>query len=281
MGNKEVIEFPEKSEFSTYIPIRKIDLSMDLHVSFASILDLVFEAHLQFFDYLGYKVTDIHGRSIIFSNLGIMYQGELFYNDKVKVEVAIDNMQSKFMDLYFRLTKDDQIPVSTVKIRVLFFDYTSRKVVEIPEQFRKRFPHSQAVQTQSVEAKSPSNSKWENLEMRKMSQDFATKLYKFAEKIPDKDGKNIKIKLRSQAIQLISTLTHSYHNKLSSEKFKAIFRFEANLREIEEILIFTKNLGFGGEHPPLEEVWKLISLVTEFRNQIFSGKKYKIQKGQK
>lgn len=134
------IEFPEKYHFSTELSIRKTDLALDIHVSFASILDLVMEAHLQFFQYLGFSVTDIYGKSIIFANAGILYQGELLYKDQVKIDVVLDNLGEKSFDLTFRLSKDQRKEkVALIKIRVLFFDYSIRRVVSVPEGFRKIF----------------------------------------------------------------------------------------------------------------------------------------------
>ena len=47
------IKMPEFYPFKHEMKIRNTDIAKDNHVSFASILDIVFEAHLRFFKFLG------------------------------------------------------------------------------------------------------------------------------------------------------------------------------------------------------------------------------------
>jgi four helix bundle protein len=278
MSHQEIL-FPSKTLFSTEIPIRKIDLSMDLHVSFASILDLVFEAHLQFFEFLGYSVTDIHGKSIIFANLQIQYQGELFYKDQVRVDVSISNMQEKYFDLYFRLMKNESVPVSLIKIRVLCFDYSTRKVSELPTPFKDKFPEEvkQKEMMLPLPPASPSELKWKDMEIRKSIQELALKVYKYTEDFPPSEEENLTMKLRSSAVELVSSLTQSYHNKMNSDKIKFVVRLEAGLKELEELLILSNNLGFGKDNPPFALLKQAIHMVEEFRTKIFSAKKIYIK----
>jgi hypothetical protein len=42
------IKMPDNYLFSHEMKIRTLDISKDLHVSFASILDIVFEGHIRF-----------------------------------------------------------------------------------------------------------------------------------------------------------------------------------------------------------------------------------------
>ena len=255
---------------------------MDLHVSFASILDLVFEAHLQFFEYLGYSVTDIHGKSIIFANLNIQYQGELFYKDNVRVDVGLGNLQNKYFDLYFRLMKNNDIPVAIVKIRVLCFDYSTRKVAEVPEPFREKFPEEVRVsENLPTPPPTPSDLKWKDMEIRKLVQDLALKVYKFTEGFPPSEEENLVQKLRTNVVNLLSSLTQSYHNKLNSDKVKFIIRLEAGLKELEELMILSSNLGFGKGEPPMSIIRNLVVLVEEFRNKIFSVKKVVLKEDSK
>jgi acyl-CoA thioesterase FadM len=279
--SKEKIIFPEKIEFFTEIPIRKIDLSMDLHVSFASILDLVFEAHLQFFEFLGYSVTDIHGRSIIFANLSIDYQGELFYKDKVRVDVAIDNMQDKYMDLYFRLQKGENTPVGTVKIRVLFFDYSSRKVVSIPTTFRERFPNAQNHHQEKSKSKEPeiqAERKWNELKLRKLMQTLAKEVYEYTTYLPSGEEESLFHRLRSLVVSSIALLSQSYHNKIYAERMKSILRLEASLWELNELLEFVSSMDLAVEKIPKRLLGEIIELVEEFRIRSLAVKKVSILK---
>ncbi|MDX1960203.1 MAG: thioesterase family protein [Leptospiraceae bacterium] len=276
MKQNEQIQFPEPAKFSTTIQIRKIDLSMDLHVSFATILDIVFEAHLQFFEFLGYQVTNIHGRSIIFANLEIQYQGELFYRDGAKVEVGISNMQAKSMDLFFKLSKGQNIPVSIVKIRVLFFDYDNRKVVEIPDQFREKFPELKNAPV--VSSSKSSNGKWDSYSLRSLTQEFVEKVYSHVSSFPKSEDENLSLKLRSGSVNVLVALTHSYHNKIYSDKLKWIVRLESDLEELSELLKLALRLKLSKEDAPLGLLEKIKSEIVNERNLLLSKKKVLIQK---
>ncbi|MEM4271294.1 MAG: thioesterase family protein [Candidatus Pacearchaeota archaeon] len=279
--SKNNVVFPEHVEFSTEVSIRKIDLSMDLHVSFATILDLVFEAHLQFFEYLGYSVTNIHGRSIIFANLTIDYQGELFYKDKVQIDVSVNNMQEKFFDLYFRLTKNEKEPVASVKIRVLFFDYDQRKVVAIPKEFREKFPHAQAVLVPSEKNLSaPSDLKWEELEIKKRIHSLAKDLYSLSFKLPHTQEESLATKLREISINLVTHLSRAQHSKIFSEKTIAILKLETDLWTLKEFIEFLTDIELTLEKQITENVLGLLSHLEEFRKNIFSAKKIKLQESQ-
>lgn len=280
---KEKIIFPEKVEFSTEIPIRKIDLSMDLHVSFASILDLVFEAHLQFFEFLGYSVTNIHGKSIIFANLSIDYQGELFYRDMVKIETGIDNMQEKYMDLYFRLQKDQNKPVATVKIRVLFFDYSLRKVVAIPKEFWDKFPHAHSTSPKIEEEKPVSNKilaekKWKEMKIRKLTQTLVKEIYEFTSELPTQEEDNLFPKMRSLGVSILTFLTQSYHNKIYSERMKSLLRMEASLWELEELFELCEALEYSKVKKPIQILRETLELTEEYRIRSLSVKKIALSK---
>jgi acyl-CoA thioesterase FadM len=270
---KELVEFPDKTRFSTKITIRRIDLALDLHVSFATILDLVFEAHLRFFDFLGYSVTDIHGRSIIFADLVIQYQGELFYKDEVTISVAVDNMQEKYLDLFFKLTKNDNIPVAKVKIRVLFFNYEERKVVEIPHGFREKFLDIKTISPIKNDFEFNGDEKWKTLPIRKLIQECVEKVYKYAESLPASETENISLKLRSASVNILVSLSHSYHNKIYSEKIKWLVRLTSDLNELGELMEISNRLGLGSKGLPLDIFNELQKQVSALKTKLLSGKK--------
>jgi len=275
--SKEYITFPEKIEFSTEIPIRKIDLSMDLHVSFASILDLVFEAHLQFFEFLGYSVTNIHGKSIIFANLNIDYLGELFFKDLVKIDVALANMHEKYFDLYFRVQKNQNIPVAIVKIRVLFFDYSVRKVVAIPIEFKNKFPFAcfqpNLETTKSLDYPTKTKTNWKQMQIRQSVQALVKEIYEYTENLPPHEEKNLFLKLRKLAVFILTQLTQSYSNKIYVERMKSLLRLEASLLELEELLELSESLGYLHTKIDFHNLKETKQLLGEFRNSCLSVKK--------
>ncbi|TGK04997.1 four helix bundle protein [Leptospira semungkisensis] len=280
-------EFPSRYYFSTEIPIRKIDLSLDIHVSFASILDLVMEAHLQFFQYLGYSVTDIHGNSIIFANAFIQYQGELLYKDKVIIDVSLDNMGEKSFDLYFRLSKKNRSEkVSVVKIRVLFFDYSQRKVVPIPDAFRKKFEGGKIISQASPEIGAGSSgtlgpdgfvSGFRKLEVWKLAHVFLLHLYELCDTWKEKVEPNLIDHIKSVSSLLPVRIAGAWGTRIRSEKIKNILKAKVHLEELRYLLILVADLGVVDPSQELDDLEIINSHLKKYLNRVRTGEARKIR----
>jgi 4-hydroxybenzoyl-CoA thioesterase len=69
----------------------------------------------------------------------INYVSEGFYSDHLVVEVTVDNIFRSECDFYYKLTNQKTgKEVARVKTGMLFFDYDSRKRLNIPEGFQKK-----------------------------------------------------------------------------------------------------------------------------------------------
>ncbi|MEI1278845.1 four helix bundle protein [Leptospira venezuelensis] len=280
-------EFPSEYYFSTEIPIRKIDLSLDIHVSFASVLDLVMEAHLQFFQYLGYSVTDIHGNSIIFANASIQYQGELLYKDKVIIDVSLDNFGEKSFDLYFRLSKRNRAEkVSVVKIRVLFFDYKLRKVVPIPSEFKNKFDTGKYIKMQSPEiGKEASNAVgpdgfvfgFRKLEVWNLSHVFLLHLYELCESWKGKVEPSLLEHIRSISSLLPVRIAGAWGTRIRAEKVKNILRAKVHLEELRYLLILVADLGKVDPSQELDDLQTINSHLKKYLNKVRTGETRKIR----
>ena len=136
------IELPEKSIFQTSIPVRITDLNYGGHVGNDTILSIIHEARVQFLKQEGYSELNVEGASLIMSDAGVEYKSELFYGDTILVSVSIAEFSRVGFDLYYKLEKkseSDLLLVAAAKTGMLFFNYEQRKVVSMPEAFRKRF----------------------------------------------------------------------------------------------------------------------------------------------
>ncbi|TGL57601.1 four helix bundle protein [Leptospira sarikeiensis] len=281
------LEFPSEYFFSTEIPIRKIDLSLDIHVSFASVLDLVMEAHLQFFQYLGYSVTDIHGNSIIFANASIQYQGELLFKDKVIIDVSLNNLGEKSFDLYFRLSKKNRTEkVSLVKIRVLFFDYKERKVVPIPSEFRKKFEGGKFVKQPSPEIGKGSENilgpdgfvfGFRKLEVWNLSHVFLLHLYELCETWKDKVEPSLIEHIKSISSLLPVRIAGAWGTRIRSEKVKNILRAKVHLEELRYLLILVADLGEVDPSQELDDLQTINSHLKKYLNKVRTGETRKIR----
>ncbi|MBW0432224.1 acyl-CoA thioesterase [Leptospira yasudae] len=287
------IEFPEKYYFSTELAIRKTDLALDIHVSFASILDIVMEAHLQFFQYLGFSVTDIYGKSIIFANAGILYQGELLYNDRVKIDVVLDNLGEKSFDLTFRLSKDDRREkVSLVKIRVLFFDYSIRKVVPIPEGFRKIFTEgkipsytSPPVGTDATEkgsAKSSTSTQirsFDKLEVLRLAHDLILKVYALGNRMDAaklKEHGPLLEHIRSVSALLPVRIAGAWGSRILSEKIKNILKAKVHLEELRYLLVLVQDLKASSIEKELNDLETINVHLKKYLSRVRNGKTRKL-----
>ncbi|PJZ53221.1 acyl-CoA thioesterase [Leptospira adleri] len=284
------IEFPATYHFSTELSIRKTDLALDIHVSFASILDLVMEAHLQFFQYLGFSVTDIYGKSIIFANAGILYQGELLYNDQVKIDVVLENLGEKSFDLYFRISKDQRREkVSLIKIRVLFFDYSIRRVVPVPDGFRKKFaeggipsypsPPVGVAESGSSKVASAQIRTLDKLEVWKLAHDLILKVYKLGNRLEGsraKDHAQLLEHLRSVATLLPVSIAGAWGSRILSQKIKNILKAKVHLEELRYLFVLIEDLKVASVERELTDLEAINGHLKKYLVRVRNGKTRKI-----
>jgi len=241
--SKMEIHLPEKFVFSTELDVREIDIAKGLHVSFATILDYVFEAHISFFEFLGFSVTDIEGYSLIFANLSINYLDEVLFNDRVKIEVTVDNFKEKGCEEFFRITKDNgKKEVAVIKIFMLFFDYRTRKAVPIPASFLENFQKKlDAVEKPGVSELDISrrNPLW------KKSHQFVLDIYQFTKNFPLEEKENLSLKCRKLSISIPFHINELSSKSERSELLKYYGKFKLQLEELRYYLLMANDLKFG------------------------------------
>ncbi len=243
---KVELPLPSRYHFKTEIPIRKTDLWGELHVSFATVLDLVLEAHLQFFQYLGFSVLDIYGRSIIFTNATVTYESELLFGDLVEARVTIENLREKSFELFFHLTKENgQISVARVRISVLFFNYNQRSVVPIPKEFLD------LIAAKDLDIKNTSE------EMRKFGDVYkrfplwlATlkllkNVYTIANDLPAKEQEVLAASLRKYSVKAVNAAARARKSPYRREKLKSLEILTACINELRYNLSLAEELNYG------------------------------------
>ena len=133
------IDLPEKFPFSVSIPIRITDLKYGGHVGNDTVLSLIHEARMQFLQYYGYKELEIEGIGLIMTDVGIEFKSELFYGDTIKASVSVADFSRIGFDLYYKLEKvveGKTILVATAKTGMICYDYSSKKIMRVPEKFQ-------------------------------------------------------------------------------------------------------------------------------------------------
>jgi acyl-CoA thioester hydrolase len=129
------LNLPSTFTFSTMIPIRITDINYGNHVGNDAVLSILHEARMQFLNNLGYTEMQFAGVSMIMSDVGIEFKAESFYGDVMKVYVTASEFSKVGFNLYYKLVKNnEETIVATAKTGMICFDYTTRKVVKLPEE---------------------------------------------------------------------------------------------------------------------------------------------------
>ncbi len=139
------LNFPEDILFKTEISIRISDINYGNHLGNDRVLSLAHEARLHWFSSMGFKdELDFpdHTGTII-TDAEIMFLGEGFYADVLEVSIGMDAQHSKGFELYYSMVrKSDKKEIARLKTGILFFNYSERKVVQIPSVFLERLSDS-------------------------------------------------------------------------------------------------------------------------------------------
>lgn len=134
------LELPERFDFSTEMPVRIENINYGGHLGNDSLLSLIHEARLRFLKSYGFTEADIGGVGIIMVDTVIIYKSESFHGDILKFEVAVGNIGKAGCDFFFRVTNSATgKDVAHAKTGVVFFDYSTRKVVPTPREYVENF----------------------------------------------------------------------------------------------------------------------------------------------
>lgn len=134
------LELPDHFDFSTELSVRIGDVNYGGHLGNDAVLSLIHEARVQLLRQHGYTELDIDGASIIMADSIIVYKSEGFHGDLLVVEVAVGDLQNASCDFVYRLTlKETGKEIARAKTGIVFYDYTLKKTISVPAQFRKKF----------------------------------------------------------------------------------------------------------------------------------------------
>lgn len=254
------LKMPTNYPFNHEMVIRKTDISKDLHVSFATIMDIVFEGHLRFFKFLGYDIHDVHGLGLIFADASVVYRGELLADDVVKIEVGADNFFEKGCDLFFHLTKNSgKELVSDVKIRMLFYDYSLKKVVSIPEGFREKIESYGAVGSTAYREEKPI--RHTDSPLWNSAHQFVIDIYKATAGFPSIERDHLVMRMRKAATSLPLSIVEAGRKKDKTEILRAFAKTRGYLEELRYYLILSSDLGLYDSDEILKNLEALVDTI--------------------
>lgn len=132
------IALPSSFPFNADIPIRVTDLNYGGHVGNDKFLSIIQEARVQFLNQSGFTELDIDGVGLVVVDAEIVYKAEVFFGDILTVAVAVDNLAKFGCDFYYKMTqKKTGREVARAKTGIVFYDFEARKMVPMPDKFRK------------------------------------------------------------------------------------------------------------------------------------------------
>jgi 4-hydroxybenzoyl-CoA thioesterase len=133
------IEFPETVLFTTELPIRIDDVNYGGHLGNDSVLAMAQEARLRFLVSHGFtSELDVAGTGLLMADAAVVYRAEGHYGMVLRVELAASDVRTRRFDLLYRMSDTATgREIARVKTGMLWFDYSARKVVRMPESFRK------------------------------------------------------------------------------------------------------------------------------------------------
>lgn len=133
---KVQVELPEHFNFTTEIPIRISDINYGGHVGNDAILTLAHEARMRFLSKVDYGELNLEGIGTIVTDAAIEYKAEMFYGDTVIVSIKAMNFSKIGFELYYKMEKETgkgRVLVAKIKTGILGFDYSKKKIANIPE----------------------------------------------------------------------------------------------------------------------------------------------------
>ncbi len=134
------LTFPEKSLGTIRIPIRITDVNYGNHVGNDSIVSIIHEARVAWLAQNKMSEMNIGGCSIIMNELVVNYLQESFYGDVLDVSLGVGELSISGFELYYKLdcVRDNKnITIAVAKTGIRCFDYQTRKVCQVPENFIK------------------------------------------------------------------------------------------------------------------------------------------------
>ena len=135
------IALPASFSFTTTIPVRITDLNYGNHVGNDTVLSIIHEARMQFFEHHGYTEMNLAGAGLIMADAAIEFKSELFYNEVVTAWVIATNFSKVGFDLYYKLEKDfteKKILVTLAKTGMICYDYSAKKIISVPEEVKQK-----------------------------------------------------------------------------------------------------------------------------------------------
>jgi len=126
--------------FSTEIVVRVTDLNYGGHLGNDKLLALIHEARAAFLEYFDFTEIDCGGVSLIMADAALMFQGEAYAGDNLKIEVAAGEPTRSGFRLFYRINRPaDSQNIALSETGMVCYDYKTGKIKPLPEAVKTIF----------------------------------------------------------------------------------------------------------------------------------------------
>ncbi|PLW70715.1 acyl-CoA thioesterase [Pseudohalioglobus lutimaris] len=134
---RKTITLPGSFIYAMEYDVLYSDVNSADHMGADRILPVAMEAQLRFLKRLGYtEASAFEDAGLIMAHSEVQYLAEAKYGERLKVELAVDNIQSKSFELAYRINNlTTECEMTRLVTTLLFFDYREKRVIEVPATF--------------------------------------------------------------------------------------------------------------------------------------------------
>lgn len=135
------LNIPENKVFSTEIAVRITDINYGNHLGNDAMVSLLHEARMEWLASLQYTELNIEEDALIMADLSVEYKAESFYGDILLIDIFIGELTRVSFEIYYKITtlrNEVDILIANAKTGMVCYDYATKKVVNIPENFLKK-----------------------------------------------------------------------------------------------------------------------------------------------
>jgi YbgC/YbaW family acyl-CoA thioester hydrolase len=125
------IDLPGRFAFSTELEVRVSDLNYGNHVGNDGVLTLIHEARRRYLRSLGEDEIGKDGLGFVIADAALVYRAQAFYGERLTVQVAAGEFQSRSCTFYYRVSKGE-VAVAEARTGVVCFDFKTQKAMAMP-----------------------------------------------------------------------------------------------------------------------------------------------------
>jgi acyl-CoA thioester hydrolase len=126
------ITLPDRFPYSTELEVRVSDLNYGNHVGNDAVLALIHEARRRYVRSLGHDEIGADGLGFVVGDAAVVYRAQAFYGERLKVEVAAGEFQSRSCAFFYKVSKEGGVTVAEARTGLVCFDFKAQKAVSFP-----------------------------------------------------------------------------------------------------------------------------------------------------